>query len=328
MSSTVHASEQHRGVVHEDLRVADLDAAEADLEPRALTRTCDDELVQRRVLRRPRAHARDPDLVARAGDEAERVDTDARVAVCVDPQDPVARLGIEVGGDADVAQRPLGNEQERHGAEDARHPPHVLVFEVARGTELHDAYAQVVDAGPGVGRDVELVGVAAACGRAHLVAVEPDLRRVVDAVESQEHALVRDLGDLDVPLVVTGRVRIGHMGRIRRKWEDDVRVGRRAVALQLPVAGHPDFGLALRGLGGRLERALIVNEAPLPAEVDLGGVGAVPGSWPERAHARSEAIDEIARIHRGQTFAQRGCGGQSHSATRAVLLSRTRLADP
>ncbi|MNQ79481.1 hypothetical protein D3C85_944270 [compost metagenome] len=156
-------------------------------------------------------------------------------------------------------------------AEDPRHPPHVLIFDVGGIRPLHHPYRQQVLAGLGIGADVELGGQAAALAEAHILTVHIDLEVGLDPVELDDHLLARPgRAQREATLVGAGGVVARHEGHIDGEGKTFVCVLQMAVAFHLPHVGHRDLtpvahGAVIEGLRHQ-QRVLEVVELPLAAQ--------------------------------------------------------------
>ncbi len=74
-------------------------------------------------------------------------------------------------------------------AENARRPPHVLIFNIGGVRPLHNAHAQQVVAGLHRRADIELGGQAAALAKADVLAVNVDFEIGFDAIEFDDGLL-------------------------------------------------------------------------------------------------------------------------------------------
>src|SRR5690606_26049117 len=208
-------------------------------------------------------------------------------------------------------------------AEDARQPPHVLVFQVAGGRPLVDADGQYVPPRPQIRPGVELGGQPAAGGEAQLVPVQPDLRVRFDALEA-DPAAAPALRQVEGAPVVAGRVLGRHVRRVDRERVGDVGVRGSAVAVQRPVRRNLQFvppRVVVAGAGevlrdGRYRRQA---EPPGAVEVDRGSVRAEGRAGFETAGTGGEtfAFHRLPSLDAGPAFVSgvfRGsdarCGGE------------------
>ena len=235
----VDAAEEDAPAVDLQQPVLDHDGAEADPQPHALARARDLGVVEARDLGAPRLDRRLHGLPRRDVD-AELRHRDARGRVRVDPQRPRAGRVVVARVHEDVVERRRRAREQGDAAEDPRQPPHVLVLEVGPGRPLVHAHREHVLLARAQQRpDVELGRQAAAHRHPELDAVEPRPQARVDALEAQDRVRPRPLArHREAAQVVARRVLVGHVRRLDRERVDDVRVGRRAVAVQLPVRRH------------------------------------------------------------------------------------------
>ena len=236
----VDAAQQHPPAVDLQQPVLDDHGAEADPQLHPLARADDLGVVEARDLRAPRLRARHRDGLARGDVQPELGHEHARRGVRVHAQRAGAAHVVVVRVHEHVLEPAGGPRQHRDAAEDARHPPHVLVLEVGPGGPLvHTHGEDVLLARPHRLADLELHRQAAAHRHAQLDAVEPRTQARVGALEPQHRVHVPPAGRHgEAPPVVARRVLVGHVRRLDRERIDDVRVGRRAVAVQLPERRH------------------------------------------------------------------------------------------
>ena len=218
-------------------------------------------------------------------------------ALDVDRQDADSAAVIPVGVDEEILDAAVGAVAQAHRAEDAREPPLVLVLEVAREAPLSDTHGQLVDSRPQRIGDVELARQAAARCIADRDAVDPHLVPGVDALESEHSpSVLRPVrGQLDVAAILAGRIHVRHVRRLHGEREDDVRVGRPAEPLQLPMPGHVDPAPGCPRVGRiRVIHAVRAPaETPSPIEAQHRGVASPAGiaaRVPSGADGRSHAL--------------------------------------
>ena len=232
----VDAAEQDPPAVDLQQPVLDRDAAEADPQRHALARARDLGVVEPGQLGAPRLDGHLHALPRRDVD-AERGHGHARGHAGVHAQRPRAAGVVVAGVHEDVVERVRGARDQRDAAEDPRQPPHVLVLEIGACRPLvHPHREDVVLAGAQQRADVELGREPAARADADLDAVEPRPQARVDALEAQHRVAPLPLRRHRerAPIIARG-VLVGDVRRLHRERVGDVRVGRRAVAVQLPV---------------------------------------------------------------------------------------------
>ncbi len=195
-----------------------------------------------------------------------------------DAQDAVAIMRVQPGAHADVADVDRRRGAQRYVAEHAAEPPHVLVFEIAAHRPPHHADGDGVGAHADKGGDVELSGQAAACAVARALAVDPDVKSRIHALEAQDHLHPAPrLGDVKHAPIAAGGVLGGHARRVHREGVGHVGVVGIAIAVHLPVAGHGQRGpgRVVKGLGPeagrRFGRRLGVEEPPVAVQQTAPG---------------------------------------------------------
>ena len=216
----VHAAEDDRSAVQEQGAIPDFDAAEADSGgdrlPDAAVRAPErqDEAVEVRRLRRPRADRKTSGAGARLGLAAGRDGDGDRAGLAPEgafvrvqqgdfepmpagvAETPVRQRGgefedafsvvVEIGPDREIPEEGRRAGQQRDLAVDAADPPEVLALEVAAVAPAEDGNGHGVRAGAHPVGDPELGGSPAALAVAHEGAVHPHEECGIDAVESQE----------------------------------------------------------------------------------------------------------------------------------------------
>ena len=188
----------------------------------------------------PPASNKEASTVAVAGGRTGVFDLDRELELRI----PIRR--IQVGLHLEVADVDLGRRPEIHVAEDAAHPPEVLVLEVRSVAPAEVLDGEQVLAGLEERGDVELDRRAAVLAHADLLAVDPEVEEGVDAVEGDQDPPARPvLGHREGAAVGVDRVvRIvgRHVRRLPRPGPRILRVhvDRDAVALDLDVGRHRD----------------------------------------------------------------------------------------
>ena len=130
-----------------------------------------------------------------------------------------------------------GPADQAHIPDDAREPPHILVFQIAASAELIDPERQQVFALADIGAHVELRGQAGTLAVAHRLAVDPKVIGALDPVEAQKAFALPAPGKMGA--VKAGGVFGRHTG-VRLDGEEGcgVCVMGRVEAVELPVARH------------------------------------------------------------------------------------------
>ena len=277
---TVDAAEQDAPTVDLQQAVLDHDGAEADAQPHALARARDLGVVEARDLRAPRLD-RSLRGLSRRDVDAELGHRDPRGHVRVHPQRARAARVVVAGVHEDVVERVRGTGQQRDAAEDPRQPPHVLVLEVGpRRPLLHPHREDVLPTRAQELGDVELARQTAARAHSQLGTVEPDPQAGVDALEAQDRIRPIPLArHREAAPVVTRRVLVGDVRGLHRERVDHVRVGRRAVSVQLPVRRHgqPVPARVVELLGSEVQRRVrAVREPERPVAVQRQRRGVRP----------------------------------------------------
>ncbi|MNC16951.1 hypothetical protein D3C75_648160 [compost metagenome] len=156
-------------------------------------------------------------------------------------------------------------------AEDPRHPPHVLIFDIGGVRPLHHPHRQQVLANLGVGADVELGGEAAALAEADVVAVHIDLEVGLHPVKLDDHLLaIPGWAQREAALIGAGGVVGRHEGHVYGEGKTLVGVLQIAVPFHLPHVGHCDLaplahGAVIESLR-HLQGVRKVAELPLAAQ--------------------------------------------------------------
>lgn len=161
----VDAPEDDTAAVDLELAVLDGDGAEADAYGDAFGVGVDLALVQPGFLGAPRRHVRDLGRPpgGQIGD-AQLGDGDPDAAVGVETQRAARGEMVVIGVDGEVPYPAGGAGEQGDVTEDAGQPPHVLVFQVAAGGPLVDAYGEQIAARSQQRADIELRGQPAALG--------------------------------------------------------------------------------------------------------------------------------------------------------------------
>ncbi len=156
-------------------------------------------------------------------------------------------------------------------AEDPRHPPHVLIFNVSGVGPLHYPHREQVLAGFGIGADVEFGGEAAPLAEANVVAVYIDFEVSLHPVKLDDHLLaVPGLAQHEAALIGAGGVVGRHEGHIDGEGKTLVGVLQLAMPFHLPHVGHSDLapiahGAVIEGLR-HLQGMVEIVELPLAAQ--------------------------------------------------------------
>ncbi|MNM64673.1 hypothetical protein D3C81_760810 [compost metagenome] len=156
-------------------------------------------------------------------------------------------------------------------AEDPRHPPHVLIFDIGGVGPLHHPHRQQVLADVGVGADIELGGEAAALAEADVVAVHIDLEVGLHSVKLDDHLLaIPGWAQREATLIGAGGVVGRHEGHVDGEGKTFVGVLQIAMPFHLPHVGHGDLapvahGAVVKGLR-HLQGVVEVVELPLTAK--------------------------------------------------------------
>ena len=156
-------------------------------------------------------------------------------------------------------------------AEDPRHPPHVLIFDIGGVGPLHHPHRQQVLADVGVGTDIELGGETAPLAEADIVAVHIDLEVGLHPVKLDDHLLaVPGRAQREAALIGAGGVVGRHEGHVDGEGKTLVGVLQIAVPFHLPHVGHGDLaplahGAVIEGLR-HLQGVVEVVELPLAAQ--------------------------------------------------------------
>jgi hypothetical protein len=126
----------------------------------------------------------------------------------------VAIGGIQIGFDEEIAHMHLRRAPESDVAEDAAQAPHVLILQVTARTEAIDLDGQQVLARLEELGEVEFCRVAAVHGKAHRLAVQPDVERRIHPAERDERATALPTGrHLELAPVTAHRVALFTRGQ-------------------------------------------------------------------------------------------------------------------
>ena len=216
--------------------------------------------------------------------------------------------------------------EQRHVAEDARQPPHVLILEVAARGPLVNPHRQQVLSGLQQLADVELTRQPAPLRRTDLGPVQPHLEAGVDPVEAQYGAVRRPVvREIEPAPVIAGRVRVRRPRWVDREREGGVRVPRPVVALERPVPGDLQFAAVLADIGHRRRVGRVTPQLELPPPVQAEPRSRRPEPGPR--FAASRARRQIVEVHPRSPLRIRTSQGPSSSpftATSAAAPSPAR----
>ena len=163
-------------------------------------------------------------------------------------------------------------------AENARRPPHVLIFNIGGVRPLHHAHAQQVVAGFHRRANIELGGQAAAFAKADVLAVNVDFEIGFDAIEFDDGLFALPaVAEGEQALVGAGRVIGRNIRYVDGEGETFVGVLQLTVALHLPhtrYGNRPPLVLKARGKALRYQQRVGEKaEVPLPAEGQEAAAG-------------------------------------------------------
>lgn len=176
------------------------------------------------------------------GIEELHIDIRALAHLDVDLQGGILVIVVQKGVNVVVDWVELGESVEVDISEDAAEPPLVLILEVGAITSLIDLDGKkIVLANLDKVRDVEFAWVTSSLRVADFLAIDPDGKGRVDALEAQSQLVVRKVvtnfegRHMSAAFIVI----VGDVGRINGPGEVEIGVLRTfAVALALPHTGH------------------------------------------------------------------------------------------
>ena len=223
----------------------------------------------------------DGEMVERAaGDLAALIQQGPDQAVITGRRPQILQLDIAAQGGAVVGQCCADEEVLHMGgrfahqidvAEDPRHPPHVLIFDIGGVGPLHHPHRQQVLTGVGMGADIELGGEAAPLAEAHIVAIHIDLEVGLHTIELDDHLLaIPGRAQHEAALIGAGGVVARHEGHVYGEGEALVCVLQVAMPFHLPHVRHGDLAPLVHGavieVFRHQQRMLVVVELPLTAK--------------------------------------------------------------
>ncbi len=249
----VHAQELDVFTVEVEHAVLDFDFLEAHIHPLGLTGDFGNQLIPMGRFRRPGLHVFDFSRQPRfAADHVAELREHRFFAV--QQRQPHGARVPDPGGDGDfavpviVGQGRAGNQignahfakgQKRHVPEDARVPPHILVFQVGAVRPLQHDHAQGVFAVLQKGGNIEFCGQVRAFGKARQMAIHIDVVGGRHAFKTDNRLPTAEGSGQGEPAVIDAHRRIiRHIGRVIGNGIAHVGVLGAAIALQLPHAGY------------------------------------------------------------------------------------------